>query len=97
MRAEYVIPLQGKLAAQIEKLQGDQRAATSTAQSKSITKESELLLKQQDELLKFDEKLRYFADQKIQLDLDDGVKVNYGEFGDLLTEVKTVHGKKVEA
>jgi len=31
---------------------------------------------------------------KIELDLDDGVKVNYGKFGDLLTEVMKVTGKK---
>jgi len=30
---------------------------------------------------------------RITLDLDDGVKVNYGKFGDLLAEVKTVTGK----
>ena len=28
--------------------------------------------------------------------LDDGVKVNYGKFGDLLAEVKAVHGKLAE-
>ena len=27
---------------------------------------------------------------RISLDLDDGVKVNYGKFGDLLAEVKAV-------
>ena len=46
------------------------------------------------ELLAFDEKLRHYADMKIALDLDDGVKVNYGKFGDLLAEVKQIHGKK---
>jgi hypothetical protein len=46
--------------------------------------------------LAFDEKLRHYADQRISLDLDDGVKVNYGKFGDLLAEVKAVHGKKAE-
>jgi transcription antitermination factor NusG len=30
----------------------------------------------------------------IALDLDDGVKVNSGKFGDLLAEVKAVTGKK---
>jgi hypothetical protein len=30
---------------------------------------------------------------RISLDLDDGVKVNYGKFGDLLAEVKAVCGK----
>jgi hypothetical protein len=98
MRSEYVIPLQGKMAARIEKLQGDIQATTSTAQSRRLTNESEKLEKQQSELLKFDEKLRHYADMKIPLDLDDGVKVNYGKFGDLLAEVKAVHGTKaVEA
>ena len=32
--------------------------------------------------------MRHYADQRIGLDLDDGVKVNYGKFGDLLAEVK---------
>ena len=30
-------------------------------------------------------------------DLADGVKVNYGKFGDLLAEVKTVHGTNNDA
>ena len=32
---------------------------------------------------------------RIPLDLDDGVKVNYGKFGDLLSDVKAIHGKNV--
>ena len=35
-------------------------------------------------------------DQKISLDLDDGVKVNYGKFGDLLAESKAITGGKEE-
>ena len=38
------------------------------------------------------EKLRHYADRRIQLDLDDGVKVNYGKFGDLLAAVRSVTG-----
>ena len=30
--------------------------------------------------------------QRISLDLDDGVKVNYGKFGNLLAEVKAIAG-----
>jgi len=44
--------------------------------------------------LSFDEKLKYWAYRKIELDLDDGVKINYDKFGDLLIEVKEVTGKK---
>jgi hypothetical protein len=59
-------------------------------------KERAKLDKQHVELLAFDEKLRHYADQRISLDLDDGVKVNYGKFGNLLAEVKAVHGKHPE-
>ena len=36
--------------------------------------------------------IRHYADMRITLDLDDGVKVNYGKFGDLLAEVKAITG-----
>ncbi len=97
MRSEYAIPLQGKIAARLEKLATDIQGATSTAQGKRLSKEKAKLEKQQVELLAFDEKLRHYADRRIALDLDDGVKVNYGKFGNLLAEVKAVHGKKPEA
>ena len=96
VRSEYVIPLQGKMAARLEKLQGDIQMATSTAHRRRIEKEHAKLEKQQVELLAFDEKLRHYADRRISLDLDDGVKVNYGKFGDLLAEVKSIHGKLPE-
>ena len=92
MRTEYVIPLQGKLAARIQQLETGKSAAASTSHRKKIEKEQDTLKKQQAELVAFDEKLRHFADQRIRLDLDDGVKVNYGKFGDLLAEVKAVTG-----
>jgi|CXWL01.1.fsa_nt_gi type II restriction/modification system DNA methylase subunit YeeA len=92
MRTEYVIPLQGKMAARIEQLASDIQKASSTSQRKKLEKERDAYLKQQTELRAFDEKLRHFADQRITLDLNDGVKVNYGKFGDLLAEVKAVTG-----
>ncbi|MGP8288578.1 BREX-1 system adenine-specific DNA-methyltransferase PglX [Halomonas colorata] len=93
MRTNYVIPLTTKLASYVEKLEQDKDASTSAAEAKRIEKELSKLYKQQAELNTFDEKLRHYADQRISLDLDDGVKVNYGKFGDLLAEVKVVTGK----
>ena len=40
----------------------------------------------------FKKNLCHHADMRITLDLDDGVKVNYGKFGDLLEGVKVVTG-----
>ena len=99
MRTEYVIPLQGKIAARIEKLEADKAKATSTSHRKGIEKEQDKLRKQQQELIAFDEKLRHYADLRIKLDLDDGVKVNYRKFadpaiGEIVAEVKAVCGKE---
>jgi type II restriction/modification system DNA methylase subunit YeeA len=97
MRTEYVIPLQGKIASRIGQLDDDITAATSTSHRKRLEKERDKLIKQQAELQTFDEKLRHYADRRISLDLDDGVKVNYGKFGDLLAEIKTVIGGTQDA
>ena len=70
------------------------QSANRMAHRKKLEREKDKLVKQQVELQTFDEKLRHYADQRISLDLDDGVKVNYGKFGDLLAEVKAVTGKK---
>ena len=92
MRAEYVVPLTSKIQSRIDMLTKDAEVATVTAARNKINKEIETLRKQHVELLAYDEKLRHYADMRIQLDLDDGVKVNYGKFGDLLAEVKAVTG-----
>ncbi len=96
MRTEYVIPLQGKLASRIDQLAGDIPKASSTSHRNKLTKERDALLKQQAELQAYDEKLRHYSDMRIAIDLDDGVKVNYGKFGDLLAEVKAVTGGREE-
>jgi type II restriction/modification system DNA methylase subunit YeeA len=96
MRTEYVIPLTAKLSSHIDKLDNDKLASDSAAEIKKLEKEIIRLQKQQTELTEFDEKLKHLADQRIKLDLDDGVKVNYGKFGDLLAEVKAIHGKTAD-
>ena len=92
LRAEYVVPLTGKIQSRIDMLQKDADAASSTAARNKLAKEVEKLKKKHVELLAYDEQLRHHADMRITLDLDDGVKVNYGKFGELLAETKAVTG-----
>jgi type II restriction/modification system DNA methylase subunit YeeA len=92
LRAEHVLPLTGKIQSRIEMLQKDAAVAISTAARNKLAKEVEKLKKKHVELLAYDEKLRHYADMRITLNLDDGVKVNYGKFGDLLAEVKAITG-----
>ncbi|OQB44657.1 MAG: Eco57I restriction-modification methylase [bacterium ADurb.Bin157] len=92
MRAQYVTPLQGKLNARIDHLRRETDSAGSTAAKTKLRKEVEMLAKKQTELAKFDEELRHYADQRIKINLDDGVRVNYGKFGTLLAETKAITG-----
>jgi type II restriction/modification system DNA methylase subunit YeeA len=94
MRMEYVVPLQSRYQARIEDLENSLFGDVTTSERKRLQKEQDFMRKKLDELRRFDEKLRPYADQRIQLDLDDGVKANYGKFGDLLAEVKAVTGDK---
>jgi hypothetical protein len=96
MRTEYVIPLLGRLSARIEQLESDKLKASSTSMRKKLQKEQDDFKKQLGELMTFDERLKNYADQKIKLDLDDGVKVNYAKFADILAEVKAVTGGSEE-
>jgi hypothetical protein len=82
----------GKLDAHHAQLSSQALDATA-AQQRSIEKDLQILEKKQTELKVFDEKLKHFADQRISIDLDGGVKVNYSKFGNLLAEVKSVTGK----
>lgn len=92
MRTEYVIPLTAKFNSHANKLEKDIDASISTAEKKALEKQLVTLHNQRAELATFDEKLRHFSDQRIRLDLDDGVKVNYGKFGDLLADVNAITG-----
>ncbi len=94
MRTEYVIPLHGKIAARIEQLRATRprrprpRMAANSRRNR-MTQEAAGRTSSA-----FDEKLKHSADMRIRLDLDDGVKVNYGKFGDLLAKVRAVCGSK---
>ncbi|MFI3221510.1 MAG: BREX-1 system adenine-specific DNA-methyltransferase PglX [Methylococcaceae bacterium] len=95
MRTEYVTPLLGKYDAFADQLKKQLEDAT-TSEATLLNKELLALEKKQTELRAFDDNLKHYADRRIKLDLDDGVKVNYGKFGDLLAEVKAITGGKGE-
>ncbi|AWB57836.1 BREX-1 system adenine-specific DNA-methyltransferase PglX [Colwellia sp. Arc7-D] len=95
MRTEYVTPLMGKYEAHHSMLT-EQKLEATTAESRTIEKELKLLERKQVELRTFDDQLKHYAEKRITLDLDDGVKANYGKFGNLLADVKAIHGKAVK-
>ena len=92
MRTDYVLPLQGKMANEQRRLESQIDSASSPSEKNRCRKELEKLKKKSIELKGFDEKLHHLADQRISLDLDDGVKVNYSKLASLLAGVKEVTG-----
>lgn len=96
MRTEYVTPLLGKYEAYAQQLEKQLDMADTTQDKKRFEKELKAINKKHSELREFDDKLKHYADMRISIDLDDGVKENYGKFGDLLSDVKKITGKKPE-
>ncbi len=87
MRTDYVHEQQERYRTQIQMLETNLNSAAKSEQTK-IKKQITKLRDQSDELLKYEEKIHHLADQMIEIDLDDGVKVNYAKFGDVLEKIK---------
>lgn len=95
MRTQYVLPLMGQLTARAQFLSdADKDTSLSPAEKTKYAKEADNLHKKLNELKDFDAELKHHIEQKISIDLDDGVKVNYGKFAKLLAEAKKVTGNK---
>lgn len=94
MRTNHVTPLMGKLQQRISDLDAEIASSSSSAEKTRKSRDKDKIAKQLIELRSFDEELRHLADQRIPLDLDDGVKVNYAKFGNLLAFKDKVCPKK---
>ena len=95
MRTQYVLPLMGQLTARAQFLSdADKDTSLSPAEKTKYAKEADNLHKKLNELKDFDAELKHHIELKISIDLDDGVKVNYGKFAKLLAEAKKVTGNK---
>lgn len=95
MRTEYVVPLLARYQANIDRL-NEQVDGASGGEATRLKRDRDNLSKKFNELRSFDDRLRHYADMRISIDLDDGVKVNYGKFGDLLADVKAITGSAPE-
>ena len=95
MRTEYVVPLLARYQANIDRL-NELVDGVSGGEATRLKREHDSLSKKFNELRSFDDRLRHYADMRISIDLDDGVKVNYGKFGDLLADVKAITGNAPE-
>ena len=81
-----------RAVANLEAAKGQLELLKKAENKEQLEAELAKLEKQLAELNKYEEIVHHYADMRLPLDLDDGVKVNYGKFGDLLAGVKVVTG-----
>jgi len=87
IRTDYVHEQQGRYRTAMIDL--EQRiASASTSERVKLTKRLKKLQDQSTEIHEYEEKIHHLADQYISIDLDDGVKVNYAKFQDVLAKIK---------
>lgn len=78
VRTEYVHPQQQRFRARLDALDSELSSATPKEKAR-INKERKKVEAQAAELAVWEEALHHAADQMVELDLDDGVKVNYAK------------------
>ena len=87
IRTDYVHEQQARYRTAIADL--EQRIASAATSERVKLNKALTKLKDQDtELRTYEEKIHHLADQMIAIDLDDGVKVNYAKFQDVLAKIK---------
>ncbi|MDZ7801880.1 MAG: BREX-1 system adenine-specific DNA-methyltransferase PglX [Trueperaceae bacterium] len=84
LRSDYALPLDAKLQAAIRDAEYQAEHATSASAKNRAEKLVARLRAQHEELQAYQEALQHHADQRISLDLDDGVAYNYTLLADLL-------------
>ena len=87
MRTDYVHEQQERYRTQMEAVE-EAIAGASPSEKVKLTKKLELLRAQSLEIGTFEEKVHHLADMMISIDLDDGVKVNYAKFEEVLAKIK---------
>lgn len=87
VRTDYVHEMQSRYRTAIADVEQRLNDA-STSERVKLTKRLTVLQAQAEELRLYEEKIHHLADQMIAIDLDDGVKVNYAKFADVLATIK---------
>jgi hypothetical protein len=87
MRTDYVHEQQERYRTQLKMLELSAQTAAPSERVK-LNKQIAKLKDQALETQKYEEQIHHLADQMIAIDLDDGVKVNYAKFKDVLAKIQ---------
>ncbi|MBU9673996.1 BREX-1 system adenine-specific DNA-methyltransferase PglX [Planococcus sp. CP5-4] len=87
IRTDYLHEVQIRMDAEKKELLTIIDGDSTTKEISNAKKELKSLDKKIDELKAYDEKLHHMADMQIEIDLDDGVAVNYAKFEGLVAKI----------
>lgn len=87
IRTDYVHEQQSRYRTAIADLEKRMESAA-TGERVKVSKQLKKLQEQAEEIRVYEEKIHHLADQMIKIDLDDGVRVNYAKFQDVLAKIK---------
>ena len=104
LRVDYLHRMQRVYESEINRMQDMIDNSTNAREVAASTKRKDKLQKQLKECREYDEKIGHLALSRTELDLDDGVKVNYrkvqtardGKFYEVLADSKNIMGKQRE-
>lgn len=88
MRTDYVHETQSRYAHSIEMIEQQLNENITTPEKVKLNKELTKLKAQSEEVRSYEEIVHHWADKMEPMNLDDGVKVNYEKFKDLLAKIK---------
>ncbi len=88
MRTDYLHMLINKVSSEVNRLNSLMASDIPKDEKRRYEKLLDKLNKQLQEMGKYDELLRHYAERGIEIDLDDGVKINYTKFDGLLANIR---------
>ena len=102
LRVDYLHKMQRVYESEINRMQDMMDHTTNAREAAAASKRKDKLTKQLKECRDYDEKISHLALSRIELDLDDGVKVNYrklqtaadGKFYEVLADSKNIMAKE---
>lgn len=87
LRMDYLHKLQRSYDSDYETAERQEKSTSDSKQKIQLQKRMIYLKAVLQELKKYDELLRHYADKQVEIDLDDGVVVNYDKFKELLVKI----------
>ena len=95
VRTDYLHKTQKAIEQNLARCDNIIANSSNKSEVSKATKDKTKYIKQLDEIKVYDEALRHMASQNIEIDLDDGVKVNYAKFQNAEVSMEGEKPKKI--